>query len=207
LGFEFFELSLVRNRSFVKEKILAKVHERITEALQDFIARQHLFFVSSAPLSGEGHINLSPKGLDCFRILSPERVAYMDLIGSGNETSAHLLENGRITFMFCAFDGPPNILRLYGKGYTVLPGQAEWEELSRHFTIYPSTRQIIVADITRVQTSCGFGVPFYEYKGEREQHFKWAERIGQDGLETYKQEQNLSSIDGLYTALASQEKL
>lgn len=186
---------------------MAKVHERITETLQAFIAKQHLFFVSSAPLSGEGHVNVSPKGLDCFRILSPNRVAYMDLIGSGNETSAHLLENGRITFMFCAFDGPPNILRLYGKGYTVLPGQPEWEELIPHFTIYPSTRQLIVADIIRVQTSCGFGIPFYEYSGEREQHFKWADQKGKEGLEEYQQEKNLCSIDGLSTTLGTQAKV
>ena len=130
---------------------MAKVHDCITEPLQKFIAAQHLFFVASAPLDANSHVNLSPKGLDCFGILSNNRVAYMDLIGSGNETSAHLLENGRITFMFCAFDGPPNILRLYGQGYTVLPNHHEWPELSQLFTIHPSTRQIIVADITRVQ--------------------------------------------------------
>ncbi len=184
---------------------MALVHDEITDKLQAFIAKQHIFFVSTAPLSGEGYVNLSPKGLDCFRVLSPHRVAYMDLIGSGNETSAHLQENGRITFMFCAFDGPPNILRLYGKGYTVLPGHPEWQELSRHFTIYPSTRQLIVADITRVQTSCGFGVPLYEYRGEREQHFKWADQKGHAGLAAYQQEKNLCSIDGLPTALLSEE--
>ncbi len=185
---------------------MAKTHESITPALQAFIAKQHLFFVGTAPLSGEGHVNLSPKGLDSFRVLSPQRVAYMDLIGSGNETSAHLLENGRITFMFCAFDGPPNILRLYGKGYTVLPGQLEWQELAAHFTIYPSTRQIIAADITRVQTSCGFGVPLYEYAGEREHHFKWAEAKGQAGLDAYQQEHSRRSIDGLASALGAQNK-
>jgi hypothetical protein len=181
---------------------MAKVHDAITDELQAFIARQHMFFVSTAPLSREEHVNLSPKGLDCFRILSPCRVGYMDLIGSGNETSAHLLENGRITFMFCAFDGPPNILRLYGKGHTVLPGEPEWDDLAPHFTLYPSTRQIIVADIHRVQTSCGFGVPVYEYTGERDYHFKWAEARGEAGLQTYQQEHSLSSIDGLPSALA-----
>ena len=125
----------------------------------------------------------------------------MDLISSGNETSAHLLENGRITLMFCAFDGPPNILRLYGKGHTVLPGQPEWEELSPHFTLYPSTRQLIVADIIRVQTSCGFGVPLYDYQGERDQHFKWAAKLGQEGLEAYQAEKNMISLDGLPTPL------
>ena len=104
---------------------MAKVHDAITPELQEFIQAQQMFFVSTAPRAG-GHINVSPKGLDCFRILAPDRVAYMDLIGSGNETSAHLLENGRITFMFCAFEGPPNILRLYGQGHTVLPAGEEW---------------------------------------------------------------------------------
>ncbi len=127
----------------------------------------------------------------------------MDLIGSGNETSAHLLENGRITFMFCAFEGPPSILRLYGQGHTVLPGDPEWEELAPHFTLYPSTRQLIVADITRVQTSCGFGVPLYDYVGEREHHFKWADKLGEAGLATYQQEHNAHSIDGLPSALSN----
>src|SRR5215208_2650858 len=134
---------------------MAKVHEGITEEIADFIRKQQMFFVGTAPLDEEGHINLSPKGLDCFRILSPQRVGYMDVIGSGNETAAHLLENGRITFMFCTFEGSPNILRLYGTGRAVLPDQPEYKELAPAFTLYPSTRQIIVADITRVQTSCG----------------------------------------------------
>jgi hypothetical protein len=159
--------------------------------------------VSTAPLGAQGHINLSPKGLDCFRIISPTRIGYMDLTGSGNETSAHLLENARITIMFCAFEGPPNILRLYGKGYTVLPRDEEWTVLSQHFPIQLGTRQIIVADIHRVQTSCGFAVPLYEYKGERDHSVKWAESKGSEGLEAYKKEKNLLSLDGLPTALAS----
>jgi hypothetical protein len=125
----------------------------------------------------------------------------MDLVGSGNETSAHLLENGRITFMFCAYDGPPNILRLYGKGHTVLPGSVEWEVLSPLFTIELGTRQIILADIHMVQTSCGFSVPLYDYVGERDHAQKWAAKKGEDGLEAYKQEKNRVSIDGLKTAL------
>lgn len=186
---------------------MAKLHDGITDELRSFIAQQHLFFVSTAPLSGEGHINLSPKGLDAFRVLSPHRVAYMDLIGSGNETSAHLLENSRITFMFCAFDGPPNILRLYGTGCTVLPGHPEWDALAGHFTVYPSTRQLIVADISRVQTSCGFGVPLYDYVGERDFHFKWADKKGTDGLQLYQQEHSLVSLDGLPSALGAQGKV
>lgn len=185
---------------------MAKVHDSITEELKTLIARQRMFFVSTAPLDTAGHINLSPKGLDCFRVLSPQRVGYMDLIGSGNETSAHLLDNGRITFMFCAFDGSPNILRLFGTGHAVLPGNPEWDDLALHFTLYPSTRQIIVADITRVQTSCGFGVPLYDYAGERDFHFKWAEQKGEAGLQDYQQRNNLTSIDGLPTALSQRQK-
>ncbi|WP_276502357.1 pyridoxamine 5'-phosphate oxidase family protein [Terrimonas pollutisoli] len=180
---------------------MGKFFEAINDHHREFIEAQHLFFVSTAPLDGGGHINLSPKGLDSFRVLTPSKVAYMDIVGSGNETSAHILENGRITFMFCAFDGPPNILRLYGKGYTVLPTDKEWEELSSHFVLLPSTRQIIVADIFKVHTSCGFGVPYYEYAGERDHSHKWAEKKGAEGLEAYKQEKNLVSLDGLPTAL------
>ena len=180
---------------------MGKFYDHLTSQHQDFIGQQHIFFVSSAPLSGEGHVNLSPKGLDTFRILSPRRVAYMDLISSGNETSAHMLENGRITIMFCAFEGPPNILRLYGKGYTVLPNGTEWEALSSHFQISSSTRQIIVADIHKVQTSCGYGVPLYEYKGERDQHARWAKTMGEAGLMEYRDKNNLASLDGLPTPL------
>jgi hypothetical protein len=122
---------------------MGKFHNSIQEHHAAFILKQKLFFVASAPLSSDGHVNLSPKGLDSFRILSPTQVAYLDIVGSGNETSAHMLENGRITFMFCAFEDAPNILRLYGKGYTVLPGDERWTELSAHFTLQPATRQII----------------------------------------------------------------
>ncbi|MCF8245332.1 MAG: pyridoxamine 5'-phosphate oxidase family protein [Saprospiraceae bacterium] len=166
---------------------------------REFIEKQHLFFTASAPLSEAGHINLSPKGIDGFRVLSETQVGYMDFIGSGNETSAHVLENGRITFMFCAFDGPPNILRLYGKGRTVLPGTPAWEELAPLFKIFPATRQIIVADIDLVQTSCGYGVPLYEHVGERRTMLDWAEKKGEQGLAEYIQEKNLVSLDGLPT--------
>jgi len=180
---------------------MGKFHDSIKPAHKAFIEKQHIFFVGTAPLSADGHVNLSPKGLDCFRVLSDSKVAYMDLISSGNETSAHTLENGRITLMFCSFDGPPNILRLYGKGFTVLPNTEEWELYSPHFTIYPSTRQLIVADITLVQTSCGFGVPLFDYVGERDIHFDWAEKKGEDGLLDYMEEKNLVSLDGLPTNL------
>jgi len=180
---------------------MAKFFDSIQVQHQTFIEKQKMFFVSSAPLSAEGHVNLSPKGIDSFKVFSSNKVAYMDIVGSGNETSAHLIENGRITFMFCAFEGPPNILRLYGHGYTVLPGDAEWPELAPHFNLVLATRQIIVADIDKVQTSCGFSVPLYTYDGERDHAKKWAENKGAEGLEAYKAEKNFISLDGLPTAL------
>jgi hypothetical protein len=181
---------------------MAKVFDHITEDLHQFIVAQHLFFVASAPLSPTGHINLSPKGLDSFRILSPNRVAYLDLTGSGNETSAHLQENGRITFMFCAFQGAPMILRLYGKAAVILPGAPEWDELYSLFPPLPGARQIILAEIDRVQTSCGFGVPLYEHQAQREVLVQWASKKGEQGLQEYQRQKNLISIDGLQTPLS-----
>jgi hypothetical protein len=180
---------------------MGKFYNDILDQHKEFIQKQRMFFVATAPLSENGHVNLSPKGMDCFRVFPENRVAYMDIVGSGNETSAHILENGRITFMFCAYDGPPLILRLYGKGYTVLPGDEEWGELSANFTLVMATRQIIVADIDMVQTSCGFSVPYYTYTGERDHAGKWAANKGEAGLDTYKTEKNMVSIDGLPTAL------
>lgn len=185
---------------------MGKFSDRIQPAHKAFIEKQKMFFTGSAPLSGEGHINVSPKGLDSFRVLSANKVAYMDIVGSGNETSAHLLENGRMTIMFCAFDGAPNILRLYGKGYTVLPNNEEWSTLANHFSIQMNTRQIIVLNVEKVQTSCGFGVPLYEYTGERDHADKWAAKKGAEGLTEYQQEKNLVSLDGLPTAMAVDAK-
>jgi Pyridoxamine 5'-phosphate oxidase len=181
---------------------MGKVYESLQDSHRAFIENQKMFFVSTAPLSGQGHINLSPKGIDCFRVLSLTRVGYMDLVGSGNETSAHMLENGRITIMFCAFDGPPNILRLYGTGFTVLPSDNEWAGISASFDLQLGTRQIIVADVHRVNTSCGYSVPLYNYAGERDHADKWAAKKGKEGLQQYMLENNLKSIDGLPTALA-----
>lgn len=183
---------------------MGKFHHSIQPPHREFIEKQHLFFIATAPLSVGGRINLSPKGLDSFRILSENRVAYMDLIGSGNETSAHTLENGRITFLFCAFEGPPNILRLYGKGFTVLPETEEWDIFAPYFPVIPSVRQIIVADIDLVQTSCGYGVPLYDYAGEREIHHIWAEKKGPEGLRDYIREKNVRSLDGLPTDIGTQ---
>jgi hypothetical protein len=180
---------------------MGKFFDTILDQHKTFISKQKMFFVATAPLSHCGHVNLSPKGMDVFRVFENNKVAYMDIVGSGNETSAHLLENGRVTFMFCAYDGPPNILRLYGRGYTILPGDAEWQSFAPRFEMVLATRQIIVADIDKLQTSCGFSVPFYTYAGERDHAQKWAENKGQEGLEKYKAEKNLVSLDGLPTAL------
>lgn len=192
---------LKQNSSGKIEQYMGKFHDSIQPPHREFIEKQHLFFVATAPLSAGGRINLSPKGLDSFRVLSEKRVAYMDLTGSGNETSAHTLENGRITFMFCAFGGAPNILRLYGKGFAVLPETKDWAVYAPYFPIIPSVRQIIVADIDLVQTSCGYGVPLYEYTGERDIHYTWAEKKGAEGLQEYVREKNTSSLDGLPTHL------
>lgn len=184
---------------------MGKVLDRLTPELQAFLERQHVFFVATAPLAG-GHVNLSPKGRDSFRVLDPGRVAYLDLTGSGNETSAHLLENGRITIMFCAFEGPPLILRLYGQGRAVVKDSDGWDELSPRFPALPGARQIFVVDLDRVQTSCGDGVPFMDFRSERDKILQWAESKGEDGLEAYRHEKNLQSIDGLPTALSQENK-
>jgi hypothetical protein len=180
---------------------MGATHPHITEELREFIEAQHLFFVATAPAGEGGHVNVSPKGLDTFRVLSGEEVAYLDLTGSGNETSAHVLENGRITFMFCAFKGSPKILRLYGTADVVLPETPAWEMLRPKFGASQiGERQIVHARITRVQTSCGYGVPRFEYTGDREQLTLWAEQAEKKtGLENYRVQKNSQSIDGLPT--------
>jgi len=181
---------------------MAKVLPELTDRLREFITSQSVFFVASAPLSPDGHVNLSPKGLDTFRVLDATRVAYLDLTGSGNETAAHLGENGRITFMFCAFEGPPMILRLFGTGRAVLRGTPEWEDLIPSFDSLPGARQLIVADIHRVQTSCGYAVPLLEGAKERDQLTRWAESKGEEGLAEYRREKNTASIDGITVEVA-----
>jgi hypothetical protein len=180
--------------------------DRIPEDLQKFIEAQHMFFVATAPLSENGHVNLSPKGLETFRVLSPTKVGYLDLTGSGNETSAHVRENGRITFMFCAFSGPPLILRLYGQAKVILPETAPWKKIRERFgPPLPGTRQLVVADIHRVQTSCGYAVPQYKYVKDRDQLLRWAEKKGTARLEEYRAEVNLRSLDDLPTHLADEK--
>jgi hypothetical protein len=176
---------------------VGKILETLDNESTQFIKGQSMFFVASAPLDPEGHVNLSPKGLDTFRILGPRTVAYLDFTGSGVETVAHLKENGRIVLMFCAFQGPPNILRLYGKGRTVELNEPEFNGLQGHFPVYESTRAIIVIELTRVASSCGYGVPLLRYEGERSQMAAWARKQGPEGLKAYRREKNSRSIDGL----------
>ena len=176
---------------------MGKVYEQIDEKLAAFIGRQHVFFVGTAPDSPEGHLNVSPKGLDTFRILGPNSVAYLDLTGSGIETVAHLRQNGRVTIMFCAFEGRPLVVRLYGHGRSVEPGDPGWDGLIAGFPEYPGVRSVVVMDVERVADSCGFAVPLYEYKGERSQLIAYAEKKGPEGMEKYKAQKNRASIDGI----------
>lgn len=156
-----------------------------------------MFFVGTAPTSLDGHLNLSPKGLDTFRILGPNTVAYLDLVGSEIETVAHLRENGRLTILFCAFEGRPLIVRLYGRARVVEPGDADWAGLLAGFPEYPGARSVIVMDVERIADSCGFAVPLYEFKGDRSQLIDFADNKGPDALEQYKAKKNRKSIDGI----------
>jgi pyridoxamine 5'-phosphate oxidase-like protein len=176
---------------------MGKIRYALDEDATRFIQAQHVFFVASAPLDAAGHINLSPKGLDTFRILGPTTVAYLDFNGSGVETIAHLKENCRIVLMFCAFQGPPNIFRLYGHGRAIEPHEPEFATLAAHFPVNESVRSIIVVELTRVTDSCGYGVPLFKYEGERQQLHAWARKQGPEGLKDYRQRKNRQSIDGL----------
>ena len=170
----------------------------LTPALRDFVTAQHLFFVASAPLAGDGHVNLSPKGGgDTFRVLDDRRVAYLDLTGSGAETIAHLRENGRITLLFTALEGAPQLVRLFGRGEAVLAGDARFDELVGLFPPRPGARAVIVVDVERVGTSCGFGVPVYEHVEDRTRLDEWAATKGPDGIADYWAAKNATSIDGL----------
>jgi hypothetical protein len=180
-----------------KELVMAKKYSIVEDSLKQFIESQQVFFVGTAPLDGEGHVNISPKGLDTLRILGPRKVAYLDLTGSGIETVAHLKENGRIVFMFCAFQGPPKIVRLYGKGDVVEPRQPEFAELQNHFPEFEGVRAIIVVNITRIADSCGYAVPLLKSDGDRSQLTAWVRNRGLEGLREYRQQKNRASIDGL----------
>lgn len=162
-----------------------------------WIARQPVYFVATAPLAAEGHVNLSPKGLNTLVVLDAHTVAYLDLTGSGAETIAHLRENGRIVLMLCAFEGPPRILRLHGVGRCVVPGEPRFEELMPRFAPQPGVRAIIEVQLTRISTSCGMGVPTMTYIGPRRQLPEWCAAKGPAGLAEYRQAKNRHSIDGM----------
>jgi predicted pyridoxine 5'-phosphate oxidase superfamily flavin-nucleotide-binding protein len=176
---------------------MGKIRSEIDDEARKFIEAQRVFFVASAPLDAAGHVNLSPKGLDTFRILGPTTVAYVDFNGSGVETIAHLKENGRIVLMFCAFQGPPNIFRLYGHGRVIEPHEAEFAALVESFPDHENARSVIVVELTRIKDSCGYGVPLFKYEGERTQLHAWARHRGTEGLKAYREEKNRRSIDGL----------
>ena len=171
----------------------------IGERHRDFIQRQRMFFVATA--APEGRVNLSPKGLDALRVLGPSRVAWLNLTGSGNETAAHLLEHDRMTLMFCAFEGAPLILRLYGRASALHPRDTGWAELAGLFPPLTGARQIIDMRVELVLTSCGLGVPRYDYLGQRDGLETWARNKGEDGIRRYWEEKNRLSLDGKATGV------
>ncbi|GAC1581098.1 MAG: pyridoxamine 5'-phosphate oxidase family protein [Candidatus Dormibacteria bacterium] len=176
---------------------MAKTFDGIDGRLAAFIAAQPLFFVATAPLAADAHLNLSPKGHNHIVVLDPHTVAYLDLTGSGVETIAHLRENGRVVVMFCAFEGPPRIVRLHGRGEVVEKGEEGYPALAEHFRDHPSARAVIRVHVQRVSDSCGYGVPLMAYQRERTQLDEWAERKGAEGIAEYQATRNASSIDGL----------
>jgi Pyridoxamine 5'-phosphate oxidase len=173
---------------------MAKQFDSISDNIKGFIEAQKVFFVSTA--MADGRINLSPKGMDSFRVLSPNRIVWLNLTGSGNETAAHLLKNNRMTIMFCAFEGKPLILRLYGTAKTFHERDAEFAELLTNFPSIAGSRQIIDMQVETVQTSCGYAVPLMDFKAERTILTDWAETKGDDGIKDYWAEKNVKSIDG-----------
>lgn len=179
---------------------MGKVHEKIDGRLREFILAQPMFFVATAPGGRDGHVNVSPKGMrGCFAVLGEHRVAYLDYTGSGAETIAHLRDNGRITLMFCAFDGPPNIVRLYGQGRVVRPGEDGFDELCAGFDVEAGNglRSVIVVEVDRVSDSCGYAVPLMDYVGDRTLLEQWSRRKTDEELATYRATRNATSIDGL----------
>ena len=181
---------------------MGRTHAQIDDKLAAWISAQPVFFVATAPLAGDGHVNVSPKGLaGTFAVLGPRQVAYLDLTGSGVETIAHLQENGRVTLMWCAFTGAPRIVRVQGRGRAVLPDDDGFGALLARFPgtehLRVGLRSIIVVDADRVGDSCGYAVPRMELVGDRDQLVTWADRKGRDGIAEYWAEKNVTSVDGL----------
>lgn len=178
---------------------MGKVYSEITPELSSWVRQQQVFFVATAPLASAGHVNCSPKGRDSFRVIDSHTVGYVDLTGSGAETVAHLAENGRIVLMFCAFEGPPKIVRFHGHGEVVPRSSERWESLAPAFQPMPSARAIILVRVDRVSDSCGYGVPVMQFAGERDVMERWAQTKGLENLPAYRREKNARSIDGLPT--------
>ncbi|QYG92361.1 pyridoxamine 5'-phosphate oxidase family protein [Iamia sp. SCSIO 61187] len=176
---------------------MGRTYDAITDELATWIADQPVFFVATAPLDADGHVNVSPKGGDTFRVVSPHEVAYLDLTGSGAETIAHIRDNGRLTVMFCSFDAKPLILRLYGQATYVRPGDPGWDDLAPRFPDHPGARAVIHLAVDRVASACGYAVPQMELVGPRTRLDEWAAKRGDDGLVAYRAEKNRTSIDGL----------
>lgn len=177
---------------------MGTVHERIDGRLREFIERQQVFFVATAPPAGDGHVNVSPKGIPgTWCVVDEHTFAYLDITASGAETVAHLRENGRVTVMFCAFDGAPNVVRLAGRGRVVSLYDGEYADWSDRFGDVPGARAVIVVDVDRVSDSCGYGVPFYEYAGDRALLPGFLERKGPKGQADYRRLKNRVSVDGL----------
>ena len=181
---------------------MGKRLDRLPTNLQNFIADQKIFFVATA--RKDGRINISPKGLDGLRIINPNRVVWLNLTGSGNETAIHLLENSRMTIMFCAFEGAPLILRLYGRAKAYHEGDEAFNAYKKLFPVMAGTRQFIELEVDLVQTSCGFGVPLMEFQSERTKLAEWTSNKGVEGLKAYQVEKNSSSIDGFETDVFKQ---
>lgn len=173
--------------------------KEISPAIQNFIANQKLFFIATA--ASEGRVNVSPKGLDTFKILDKNRVIWLSLTGSGNETAAHLAKINRITIMFCSFQEPPLILRLYGNADIIHPRDEKWEEMISHFPFYEGRRQVFDVNVEMVQTSCGFGVPLLSYEGERELLKDWGKKKTEAEIIEYWEKKNAVSIDGFSTQI------
>jgi hypothetical protein len=176
---------------------MGKVYENISPGLAAWIREQRMFFVATAPLTPNGHVNTSPKGGDALRILGPLEVAYQDYTGSGAETAAHIRDNGRIVLMFCAFEGSPKIVRFHGLGTIITRGHPRFTEIAANFPSNLGTRAFIHIAVSRVSDSCGFSVPFYEFKGHRDTLDRWAIQKGAEGLKTYRETKNQKSIDDL----------
>jgi hypothetical protein len=176
---------------------MGKLYESITPELQKWLADQNVFFVATSPLAHDAHVNCSPKGGDTFRVLGDRQVAYLDLTGSGIETAAHLQENGRIVLMFCAFSGPPNIVRLHGKGKVIYPSDSDFPGLKQRFPEHTGVRAIIRVAVTRISDSCGHGVPLMNFVTRRDLIEKWSRTKGPQELAEYRAAKNSFSIDGV----------